>query len=83
MVLHHHILFSLATAEAILMQTFAEQMQPFHRVAPRYLKLVLSSNFWLFMLVSTLMLFVLLLVLVMILLFSVLASIPYAIALSL
>ena len=30
-----------------------------HRVAPRYLKLVTSSNFWPFMLISALMLFVL------------------------
>ena len=50
-----------------------------HRVAPSYLKLVTSSNFWPFMLISVLMLFVLL---VMILLFSVLTSIPYTVALS-
>ena len=46
-----------------------------HRVAPRYLKLVTSSNFWPFMLISALMLFVLL---VLILRFSVLTSTPYA-----
>ena len=39
-----------------------------HRFAPRYLKLVTSSNFWPFMLISALMLFVLL---VTVLLFSV------------
>ena len=50
-----------------------------HRVAPRFLKLVTSTNFWLFMLISALILFVLL---VMILLFSVQTSIPYTIALS-
>ena len=46
------------------------------RVAPRYLKLVTSFNFWPFMLISPLM-FVLLF---MILLFYVLTSIPYAVA---
>ena len=83
MVLHRQVLFSLAIAaiaEAILMQISPEQVPSLHRVAPRYLKLVTASNFWLFMLIiSALMLFVLL---VMILLFSVLISIPYAIALS-
>ena len=49
-------------------------------VAPRYLKVVTSSNFWPFMLISALMLFVLL---VMIVLFSGLTSIPYALALCL
>ena len=47
-----------------------------HRVAPSYLKLVTSSYFWPFMLISALMLFMLW---VMILLFSVLTSILYAI----
>ena len=42
------------------------------------MKLVISSNFWLFVLISALMLFVLL---VMILLFSVQTSIPCALAL--
>ena len=79
MVLHCQILFHLAIAEAILMQTSAEQVPSLHRVAPRYLKLVTSSNFIPFMLISALMLFVLL---VLILLFSVLTSIPYAVALS-
>ena len=82
MVLHRQILFSLATAAiaaAILMQTSAEQVPSLHRVAPMYLKLVISSNFRLFMLIAALMLFVLL---IMILFFSVLTSIPYAIALS-
>ena len=51
-----------------------------YRVAPKYLKLVTSSNFGTFMLISALLLFVLL---VMILLFfSVLTSFPYAVALS-
>ena len=54
------------------MRTSAEQVSSLHRVAPRYLKLVTSSNFWPFMLISALMLFVLL---VMILLFSVLTSV--------
>ena len=62
-----------ATAEAILMRTSAEQVPSLHRVAARHLKLVISSNFWPFMLISALMLFMLL---VMILLFSVLTSIP-------
>ena len=43
------------------------------------MKLVISSNFWPFVLISALILFMLL---VMILLFSVLTSIPYAVALS-
>ena len=57
----------------------AEQMPSLHRVVPKYLKLVTSTDFWLFVLTSALMLFVLL---VIILLFSVLTSIPYAVALS-
>ena len=57
----------------------AEQMPSLHRVAPRYLKLVISSNFQLFTQISALIVFVLL---VMILLFSELTSIPCAIALS-
>ena len=61
------------------MQTSAEQMPSLHRVAPRYFKLVTSSNIWLFMLISALMLFVLL---VMIFLFSGMSSVPYAVALS-
>ena len=76
------ILFSLAITaivEASLMRTFAKQVPSLHRVAPRYLKLIISSNCWPFMLISALMLFVLLL---MILLLSVLTSIPYAVALS-
>ena len=74
MVLHRH-----ATAEAILMWISDEQVPSLQKVAPRYLKLVISSTFWPFMLISPLMLFVLW---VMILLFSVLTSIPYATALS-
>ena len=54
------------------MRISAEQVPSLHRVALRYLKLVTSSNFWLFMLISALMLFVLL---VMILLFSVFHSV--------
>ena len=61
------------------MRTSAEQVLSLHRVAPRYLKLVTSPDFWPFMLIPVLMLFVLL---VMILLFCVLTSIPYAVALS-
>ena len=78
MVLDHHILFSLAIAaiaEAILMRTSAEQVPSLHRAAPRYLKLITSSNFSSFMLIPALMLFVLS---VMILLFSVLTFIPHA-----
>ena len=81
-VLHHKILLNLpiaATAEAILMQTSAEQVPSLHRVAPRYLELVTSCNFWLFKLISALMLFMLL---VVILLISGLTSIPHAVALS-
>ena len=78
MVLHCQILFHLANAEAILMQTSAEQVPSLHRVAPSYLRLVISSNFLPFMLISALMLFMLL---VMTFLFSVLTSIPYAVAL--
>ena len=66
MMSHFQILFSLAIAEAILMQTSAEQVPSLHMGAPRYLKLVKSSNFWLFMIIFAMMLFVLL---VMILLF--------------
>ena len=81
MVLHRQVLLSLAIAaiaESILMRTSAEQMPSLHRAAQKYLKLVTSSNFWPFMLISALMLFVLL---VVILLFSVLTSIPNAVAL--
>ena len=79
MVLHCQILLSLAIAEATLMRTSAEQVPFLHRVALRHLKMVTSSDFWLFMLISALKSFMLL---VMSLQFSVLASIPYAIALS-
>ena len=61
------------------MRISAEQMLSWHMVAPKYVKLVTSSNFWPFMLISALMLFVLL---VMIFLFSVPTSIPSAVALS-
>ena len=62
-VFHRRIPLSLAIAaiaEAILNWTLAEQVPSLHRVAPSYLKLVTSSNFWPFMLISVLMLFVLL-----------------------
>ena len=62
MVLHHQILFSLAiaaTAVAILIRTSAERVPFLHRVATMYLKLVTSSDFWPFVLISALMLFVL------------------------
>ena len=49
------------------MPTSVEHEPSLHRIAPSYLKLVTSSNFWLFMLISALMLFMLL---VMILLLS-------------
>ena len=49
-----------------------------HRVAPGYLELVTSSNFWPFVLISELMFFVLL---HMIFLFSLLTSILYAVVL--
>ena len=81
MVLHRQILFSLAiaaTAETIVTRISADQLLSLHGVAPRYWKLVTSSNIWPFMLIAALMLFVLL---VMILLFSVLTSIPYAVGL--
>ena len=48
MMLFHQILFNLAitaVAEAILMLISPEQVPSLHRVAPRYLKLVTSSNF--------------------------------------
>ena len=54
------------------MSTSAEHEPSLLRIAPGYLTLVTSSNFWLFMLISALMLFVLL---VMILLFSVFHSV--------
>ena len=80
MVLHLLIVFSLAIAaiaEVILVWTSAEQVPSLHGVAPRYLKVVTSSNVWPFMQISALMLFVLL---VLLLLFSVQTSIAYAIA---
>ena len=81
MLLHPKILFSLAIAaiaEAILMRISVELVSSLHRVAPRYLKLVTSSYFRPFMLISALMLFVLL---VAILLLFVLTSILYRVAL--
>ena len=71
MVLNCQVLFNLATAataEAILLWISAEQVPSLQRIAPRYLKLVTSSNFWPFMQISA-MLFML-------------TTIPYAIALS-
>ena len=73
------MLFSLAIDETILMRTSAEQVPPLYRDFPMHLKLVTSSDFWPFMLISARMLLVLS---VMILLFCVLTSIPYAVALS-
>ena len=86
MVLHHQILFSMATAaiaEATQMRTSAKQMLSLHRVFPRYLNLVTFPYFCLSMLISALMLFIqLVMILLMIMLFSVLTSIPCAFALS-
>ena len=82
MELFRQVLFSQTIAniaEAILMRISAEQVPFLHRVVPRYLKLVTSSNFWPFMSMSALMLFVLL---VMSSLFSVPTSIPRALTLS-
>ena len=64
-------LLSLLTQSPMHIST--EQLSSLHRAAPKYLKLVTSSNFWSFMLMSALMLFVLL---VMLSLYSVLTSIP-------
>ena len=82
MVLYHQILFSLVIAviaEPILMRTSAELVPSLHRVAARYLKLIIPSNFQPFLLISVLLLFVLL---ATILLFFVLTSIPYAVDLT-
>ena len=51
-----------AIAEAILMRISAKQVPSLHRVAQKHLKLVTSSHFWPFLLISTLMLFVLLVI---------------------
>ena len=62
MVLHRQMLFTMAVvaiAEAILLRISAEHVPSLHRVPPRYLKLVTSSNFCLFMLLYALMLFML------------------------
>ena len=62
-VLLHQISFNLAIAaisEVIQMWISAEHVPSLHGVTPRYLKLVTSSDFRLFMVISTLMLFVLL-----------------------
>ena len=72
MVVLRLILFNMVI-QRILMQISAEQLPSSSRVVPRYLKLVTSSSFWVFVLISALMSFVLL---VTILLFSVLTSIP-------
>ena len=72
--LHCEILFSLAIAaiaESIVMQISAEHVPSLQRVAPRYLKLVTSSNYC-----CSCVLFV------FILLFSALTSISFAVALS-
>ena len=47
------------------MRTSAEQVQFLHKAAPRYLKLVISSNFWPFMLIAALMMLVLLVVILL------------------
>ena len=55
-----HILFNLANAaiaELILMWISAELVPSLPRVAPRYLKVVISSNLWLVWVVSALMFF--------------------------
>ena len=70
------ILCNLAVAEEILMRISDKQVPSRQRVAPGYFKLVTSSNFWPFMLISALMSFVLL---VMTLLFSRLTFISYAV----
>ena len=80
MVLHHYILFNLVTAaitEAILIWISAEHVSALSRVAPRNLKLVISSNFCPFLVISALKLFLLL---ALILLFSVLICNTYALA---
>ena len=80
MVLLCQVLFNLSiTAKMIQMWISAKQVQSLDRVAPRYLKLVTFSNFWLAVLKSVLMLIMLL---VMLLLFSVPTSISYTRALS-
>ena len=66
MVLNCQIMFSLAIAEAILMQTFTVLAPSLQRVVPKYLKPVTSANIWPLMIMSAPMLLVLL---VMILLF--------------
>ena len=81
LLLLRQILFSLAVAaiaEAIVMQVSAEQVPFLHTVALSYLKLITSSNFWPFLLISPLISFELL---VLFLFLSVLSSIPYALAL--
>ena len=59
MVLLHQILFNLAIAEAMLMLISAGHVPFLHRIAPTHLKLVIFSNFWLFVLISALILFTL------------------------
>ena len=57
------ILFNPAIAviaETILMRISAEQMPSLHWAAPRRLKLITLSNFWMFLLISALMCFMLL-----------------------
>ena len=72
------VYFAIAVlAETILTRTSSQKVPSLHSVAPRYLKLVTSSNFRPFTLISALMLFTLL---VVTLLFSVLTSISYAVA---
>ena len=68
MVLLRHILVNLAiavNAEAILMQISAEQVPSSHGVAPRHLKVVISSNLWPFMLIPALMFVLLVMILLL------------------
>ena len=60
-VLHPKILFSLAIAAiagVILMWISPKQVPSLHRVAPKNLKLAISSHFWPFMAIFALMSFV-------------------------
>ncbi|KAH3734580.1 hypothetical protein DPMN_041019 [Dreissena polymorpha] len=77
-----HNLFSLATAAvamAILIRTSAVLIPFLDRIAPNYLKPVISSSFSLFMVMYALVLVVLFTIIFH---FSVLTSIPYTLALS-
>ena len=59
LILHSKILLNLAIAaiaEAIVIRISAEQVPSLYGVAPRYMKLVTFSNFWLFILIAALLL---------------------------